>query len=341
VLLYELPSFDLVDVATVGDAVACLDRNSGKARVIAGGTDLLSLMKDRVEGPGLKIPGVLVNVKSIPELNAITYDEHAGVRIGSAVTLNRLQTSEILRQEFNILSRAAGQVGTTQIRNMGTIGGNLCQRPRCMYFRHPHFPCYKKGGEKCYAVAGEHRYYHSIMKNGRCVMAHPSDLAPVLAALEAQVIIAGTEGGKNMNLLDFFTPANAFTETVLQPGQLLTGVQIPNQKGRTYQSFLKHRIRHASDFALSSVAVVARITEGFCDHIRIVLGGIAALPYRASRAEEVLRGNKLAQEVILQAAEAPLAEAHPLTNNRYKLELSKALVRRALTSIWHEATGVS
>jgi len=340
VLLYELPSFELRDVATVRDAVACLNKYSGKARVVAGGTDLLSLMKDRVEGPELKIPGVLVNIKAIPELNQIAYDEQAGVRIGAAVTLNRLEASDIIKQKFTVLTQAAGQVGTTQIRNMGTLGGNICQRPRCMYFRHPHFPCFKKGGAKCYAAAGEHRYYHSIMKNGRCVMAHPSDIALALAALEAEVIIAGSEGEKKMTLQDFFTPGNDFTETVLKPGEFLTGVQVPNQKGKTYQSFLKRRIRHSTDFALASVATVARITDGICEDIRIVLGGIAPFPYMASRAVEILRGKKLTEKLISQAAEASLAEAHPLPKNRYKIDLVTALVRRALTSMWQEAAGV-
>jgi len=145
VLLYELPSFELRDVATVRDAVACLNKYSGKARVVAGGTDLLSLMKDRVEGPELKIPGVLVNTKTIPELNQITYDEHEGVRIGAAVTLNRLEASDIIKEKFTVLTQAAGHVGTTQIRNMGTLGGNICQRPRSCISDTRIFPALRKG----------------------------------------------------------------------------------------------------------------------------------------------------------------------------------------------------
>ena len=337
VLLYELPSFELLDVATIRDALACLNKYSGKARVVAGGTDLLSLMKDRVEGPELTVPEVLVNIKTIPELSQITYDEHTGIRIGAAVTLNRLQTSDVIKQEFTVLSQAAGHVGTTQIRNMGTLGGNICQRPRCLYFRHQHFSCYKKGGDRCYAVAGEHRYYHSIMKNGRCVMAHPSDIAAALAALEAEVVIAGSEGGKKMTLQDFFAPANDFTETALKPGEFLAGVQLQNPKGKTYQLFLKRRVRKASDFSLANVATVARIIDGVCEDIRIVLGGITAFPYMASAAVEILKGRKLTEALISRAAAASLAEAHPLLRNRYKVDLTTALVRRALASLWHEA----
>ena len=171
-------------------------------------------------------------------------------------------------------------------------------------------------------------------------MAHPSDIAPALAALEAEVIIAGSEGEKRLALQDFLTPANDFTETVLKPCEFLTGVQVPNPKEKTYQFFLKRRIRHSTDFALASVATVARITDGICEDIRIVLGGIAPFPYMASRAAEILKGRKLAEKLISQAATASAAEAHPLPMNRYKIDLVTALVRRALTSMWHEAAGV-
>lgn len=144
------------------------------------------------------IPKVLLNIKTIPEMNRITYDREAGLRIGAAVSINRLETSDIIKRKFSVLSQAARQVGTTQIRNMGTIGGNICQRPRCMYFRHPHFLCYRKGGDLCYAVSGEHRYYHSIMRRGICAMAHPSDMAPALVGLKAKVTISGPEGTRQI-----------------------------------------------------------------------------------------------------------------------------------------------
>ena len=171
-------------------------------------------------------------------------------------------------------------------------------------------------------------------------MAHPSDLAPALAALEASVIIASFEGERNMTLQDFFTPANDFTETVLKPGEFLTGVQVQNPKGKTYQCFLKHRIRHASDFALSSVATVARIMDGVCEDILIVLGGIATFPYMASAAAEILKGRKLTEKLISQAAAASVEEAHPLPQNRYKIDLTTALVRNAMTSMWHKSSGI-
>jgi xanthine dehydrogenase YagS FAD-binding subunit len=333
-VLYELPSLEHISVKSLDEAVSCLRKYGEKARIMAGGTDLLGLMKDRVEGPALRIPGVLVNVKTISEMNGITDDEEGGLRIGASVTLNRLEASDLIRQKFPVLSEAARQVGTTQLRNMGTIGGNICQRPQCMYFRHPHFPCYKKGGTTCYAVTGEHRDYHGILRNGKCVMAHPSDMAPALMALKGKAVIKGSDGTKEIPLEDFFLGPDSCVETALKPDELLTAVQVPIQEANTRQLFLKHRIRHSSDFALSSVATVAQILDGVCQGIRIVLGGVAPFPYLASKAEEMVRGKRLTEKLISRAARTALEGARPLRMNRYKVDLTKALVGRALTSIW-------
>jgi xanthine dehydrogenase YagS FAD-binding subunit len=312
-VLYELPSLEHISVKSLDEAVSCLRKYGEKARIMAGGTDLLGLMKDRIEGPAMRIPGVLVNVKTISEMNEITDDEEGGLRIGASVTLNRLEASGVIKQKFPVLSEAARQVGTTQLRNMGTIGGNICQRPQCMYFRHPHFPCYK------------------------CVMAHPSDMAPALVALKAKGMIVGSDGTREIPLEDFFVGPDSSVETVLKPDELLTEVQVPIQRGKTHQLFLKHRIRHSSDFALSSVATVAQILDGVCQDIRIVLGGVAPFPYLASKAEEVVRGKRLTEKLISRAAKIALEGARPLRMNHYKIDLTKALVGRALTSIWREA----
>jgi xanthine dehydrogenase YagS FAD-binding subunit len=325
-MLFELPNFEHIDATDVEGAVSCLHLHGAKARVIAGATDLLSLMKDRIEGPE-----VLVNIKAIPGMAGITYDEKAGLRIGAAVTLNHLATSDLIKEKFSILSQAALQVGTTQLRNVGTVGGNVCQRPRCLYFRHPHFMCFKKGGTRCFAVAGEHRFYHAIMKHGKCVMAHPSDMAPSLIALKAEAIIAGPEGEKKVPFASFFLHPNGLGETILKPDEFLVAVEIPNRE-TTHQLFLKHRIRRAADFALVSVALVARMSAGVCEDIAVVLGGIAPFPYVAAAAEEMIRGRRLDERLISDAAEASVKEARPLPMNGYKVDLTKTLVRRALMS---------
>jgi xanthine dehydrogenase YagS FAD-binding subunit len=290
-------------------------------------------MKDRLEGPQLKIPKVLINVKRIAEMKQITYDEEFGLKIGAAVTLNQLEASELICKKFPILSQAARQVGTTQIRNMGTVGGNLCQRPQCMYFRHPDFLCYKKGGRTCYAVKGEHRYDHSVMNYGKCVVAHPSDMAPALVALNAGATIATSNGERKVPLQNFFLGPNDYTETVLKPGELLVEIQVPDESSKTNQLFLKHRIRHASDFALASVAVVAEMSDGIVQDIRIVMGGIAPSPYVADGAEETINGKGLDVRLISRVAKALLEGARPLPLNGYKIDLAKALVKRALESI--------
>jgi xanthine dehydrogenase YagS FAD-binding subunit len=336
-MLLELPRFKHIHVTRIEEGISQLQKYGGKAKVIAGGTDLLALMKDRVEGPEMTMPEVLINIKSIPEMNSITYDEEGDLKIGAAVTLSRLVSSGMLGEKYPLLCQAARHVGTTQLRNMGTLGGNLCQRPRCMYFRHPHFLCYKKGGPKCYAITGEHRDYHSVLGNGRCIMAHPSDMAPALVALKADVIIVGPGGEKKIPLQDFFTGPNHFTEIVLTPDEFMKEVRVPRQKDKTYQLFVKHRMRHSTDFALSSVSSVARISDGMCEGISIVLGGIAPFPYSALKAEQMVRARKLNDELITLAAEASVEGAQPLSMNRYKIDLTKGLVRRVLASLWHQA----
>ncbi len=332
-VLYELPAFKHVDAENVQEAVFWLEKWGNEARVIAGGTDLLGLMKDRLEGPQLRTPKVLINVKHIADMKRIDHDDEFGLRIGAAVTLSQLGVSDLIRKRFSILSQAARQIGTTQIRNMGTVGGNLCQRPQCMYFRHPDFLCYKKGGRTCYAVKGEHRYDHSVMNYGKCVVAHPSDMAPALIALNAGAIIATSNGEKKVPLKDFFLGPDDYTETVLKPAELLVEIQVPNQSNKTNQLFLKHRIRHASDFALVSVAVVAQMSEGIVQDIRIVVGGIAPFPYAAEGAEEMINGKKLDARLVSRVAKAVLEGARPLPLNGYKIDLAKALVKRALESI--------
>ena len=332
-MLYELPDFEHADAESVQEAVFWLEKWGNEARVIAGGTDLLGLMKDRLEGPQLRTPGVLINVKRIPEMKRIDHDDEFGLRIGAAVTLNQLGASDIIRKRFSILSQAARQIGTTQIRNMGTVGGNLCQRPQCMYFRHPDFLCYKKGGRTCYAVSGEHRYDHSVINYGKCVVAHPSDMAPTLIALNASAIIATSNGERKVPLQDFFLSPNDYTETVLKPGELLVEVRVPNESSKTNQLFLKHRVRHASDFALASVAMVAEMSDGIVQDIRIVMGGIAPFPYVADRTEELINGKGLDTRLISRVAKASIDGARPLPRNGYKIDLAKALVKRALESI--------
>ncbi len=332
-MLYELPDFEYIDANDVKEAVACLKAHDGKASVLAGATDLLALMKDRIEGPKMKMPVALVNIKSIPGVGRISCKERKGLRVGATATLSQIAASDLIASEFSILAQAARMVGTTQLRNMGTLGGNLCQRPRCIYFRHPDFVCFKKGGARCYAVGGEHRFYHSILKNGKCVTAHPSDMAPALVALKAQAVIAGTGGERTVPLEDFFLGADNVRETVLKPDEFVLAVEVPKLTGETRQVFLKQRVRHAADFALASVATVTGVRNGTCEGVSIVLGGVAPLPYVAKAAAELIEGKALTNRLISDAAAAAVEGARPLRMNQYKVDLAKALVRRALQTV--------
>ncbi len=332
-MLLELPGFEHIDVKSSEEAVFWLHKCGERARVIAGGTDLLSLMKDRIEGPGFRVPQVLVNIKPIPEMNRLTWNEKSGLNIGAAVAISRLSASDVILNKYSILAQAARSVGATQIRNRGTAGGNICQRPRCAYFRHPHFLCFKKGGEKCLAASGEHRFYHSILGNGRCVMAHPSDLAPALVALKAEAVLVSLTGERRVLLKDFFCGPNQPMETVLKPKELLRDIVVPNQGVGIRQVFLKQRIRRSVDFALSSVSVVVQTFGKICEHASIVLGGVAPFPYVAFEAEETLRGKLLNPQTIAEAAEAAVNRAQPLPMNRFKVDLTKTLVKDALMSI--------
>jgi len=331
-MLFELPYFEHAEATTVPQAVSLLREHGDEAAVVAGATDLLGLLKDRVEGPAMKTPRILLDIKTIEELNQINeYSE--GQRIGAAVTLADLVHNDLIRKHFPVLSQAAAQVGTTQLRNMGTVGGNLCQRPRCMYFRHPHFLCFKKGGKRCFAAAGEHRDYHAVLNRGRCVMGHPSDTAPALIALNADCVIADSEGEKNVPLQKFFAGPDSFRETVLRPEQILKEIRLPWPPTGSRQIFLKRRVRHAADFALANVAAVAVFAGEICREINLVLGGVAPLPILAEEAAGVLRNRRWDEQLIGEAAEAAVEGAKPLPRNRYKIDLAKALVRRALRMI--------
>lgn len=326
----ELPEFQHVDVESVGEAVAWLARYGDRAKIIAGGTDLLGLMKDRITGPAMPMPEILVNIKRVRELHGVHHTPETGLRIGAAVTLRELEAHPVVRRSFTALAQAAGSVGTTQIRNMGTVGGNLCQRPWCSYFRHPQYECFKRGGRQCYAITGHNRYYFSFTGLGICVMAHPSDLAPALMALDATVVAVGPGGEERIPVGRFFRGPRDVQETVLAPGQLVVRVEVPAPAPGGTSVFVKKRLRGTWDFALSEVAVAAVPSDGTWRDVRIALSGIAPAPFRATEAEELLKGQSLNTALIARAAEVAIARPRPLGMNAYKVRLTRTLIRRAL-----------
>jgi xanthine dehydrogenase YagS FAD-binding subunit len=339
-MLYELPPLEHLQAQNVDDVVQWLSEYGTRAKLIAGGTDLLGLMKDRITGSQMPIPEILIDIKKIPNLNEIRYEEGKGLTIGAAATLTSIETSKIVLDKYPILAQAAAQVATNQIRNVGTIGGNLCQRPWCWYFRLPSFDCYKKGGPSCPAITGNNTYYFSILRPGICVMAHPSDTAPVLVALGASAKIVGNSGTRTVPVENFFNGPREVFETVLQAGEFLVEVLIPEPHRDTYGVYLKERPRQTWDFALASVAILTQINNRVCRDARIILGGVAPYPYRASEAEELLRGNGIEGEAAVRASEAAVSGARPLRMNRYKVPLTRALVRRAILQCFRQASSM-
>lgn len=316
--------FSFVNAKTIHEAVSLSKAYGTKTKLIAGGTDLLGELKDRVL---LSQPEVLVNLKTIPFMDHIK-EEEAVLRIGALTKLDQIATSPIVNEKYNALAQAARSVGSPQIRNMGTIGGNLCQDVRCCYYRAspwcgPSFICLRKGGRVCYAVAGDNRY-HSIFggKKG-CFAVCPSDMAPALVALNAQV----KTSKRTAKLEELFHHS---TSTILDTDEIVTEIMVPNPSGGTKSTYIKFALRKAVDFAIVSIALVLTVNGGACEDVKIVLGGVAPNPWRPKAAEDSIQGKPIDARIAEAASAAAVAEAIVLSDNRYKVQIAKTLVKRAL-----------
>lgn len=328
--------FEHADARTVDEAIGLLQQYRGK--LIAGGTDLLGLLKDRVLQ---EYPELLVNIKTIPGLDGIRRDEE-GLKIGALARLADIAASPLVREEYPALAEAARSVATPQIRNMGTLGGNLAQDSRCWYYRHPreiggNIACRRGGGSSCPATTGENQYHAiframhgaTIGKTWRakqCQSVCPSDTATALAALDATLRITGPGGERRVPVGGFYQPLG----NVLHADEMITEIEVPRPPAGARQVFLKHRVREAVDFAVVSVACLVDEEAGVCRNARIVLGAVAPVPWRAVEAEQAVRGNPIDSSVAAAAAEAAVARAVPLSKNAYKVEIAKTLVKRAL-----------
>ena len=337
-MLHELPEFEHVDARSVEEAVGWLGQYGDRAKILAGGTDLLGLMKDRITGPKMPLPDLLVNIKTIPGFDRIECPDTGGATIGPTTTLFEIETHPVLQTKYPGLVEAARSVATTSIRYVGTIGGNLCQRPWCWYFRHPDFVCFKRGGRQCFAIPGHNRTYFSILNLGVCVMSHPSDVAVALLALNARIAIASPRGHRTVAADQFFLGPRSVPETVLAPDELVLGIELDEPVPGSRSAYVKHRPRGTWDFALSAVGVSVTQQGGRCTEARLILGGVAPFPYRAKAAEEVLRDQHLDARTIERAAEAAVASSRPLLMNGYKVALTRALVGRALAGVAESAT---
>lgn len=327
-----MKSFELHDATTVEEAVALLDQYGSKAKIVGGGSDLVTgVMKDWVHGPGMPYPEVLIDITTIPELHGIAV-ANDGMKIGTATTLTDIVESQEIQNGWPILSEAVDSIASIMIRNFATLGGNLNQRPRCWFFRGENFPCYKKGGDFCFAVTGDNKF-HAIIDGELCYIVHSSDSATALLALNGSATIAGPSGQREVAFDDYFIGPreDVLRENVLQPNELMVDVKVPNLGPNTKTAWVKVKDRQVYDFAVVSVAVVANIENGVWQDGRIVLGGVAPTPWRATVVEEALAGNNV-KDAVKDAAALIRNKARPLSNNAYKVPLAIAMTERALLS---------
>lgn len=326
-----MKAFELIHPRSVEEATRLLAQGGGldAIRPMGGGQDLLGTMKDYI-----LTPDTVVDLKRIPHLDTLHYDRKKGLRLGALVTITEMEENRDVREHFPALAEAAHSIATLQIRNQGTVGGNLCQRPRCWYYRNERIVCLKKGGTKCYAAADSaENKYHAILGGGPSYIVHPSDLAPVLVCLGATLTISGPNKQKReLPVGQFFTlpsEGSVLHENILGPGEIVTEIFVPNSALAARSTYLKFREKNSLDWALSSVALAVETDGGLVKNASVVLGGVAPIPWRAKAAEAALRGQSLSEAVFAAASEAATFGAKPLSQNGYKVPLTQALVRRA------------
>lgn len=322
-----MKNFTYYQPQNIEQAIGLLDGQWGKSELLAGGTDLLDLQKEYVAQPDK-----VVSLNGIKALAGIRgpLDERS-VTIGAATKLAEIADNAEIKNLYPALATAAGMVGGPQIRNMGTLGGNLCQRNRCWYFRDEHVNCLLKGGLKCFALDGENQYHAIFTQGQKCVIVNPSTLAPVLIALGATAQVQGPKGKRTLELAKFFqaptTPAER--EHVLQANEVVLSVKIPvgtNVKNASYEV----RQKQSYDWPLVQAAVAFKLDGGKATGVQIVLGHVAPVPYVAEDAVKALEGKAVTDATATEAGKAATKDAKPLSHNGYKVKLAEVAVKRAL-----------
>ncbi len=321
-----LSAFAYVKTRSLEEALQHL-RTEG-ARVSAGGSDLLGCLRDEVFECSK-----MVSISGLDQLKGITELRDGGVRIGALTPIADVASDPVIAERYLALSQAASQVASPQLRNQGTIGGNICQRPRCWYFRGE-FNCLRKGGNTCYAIAGESQY-HAILGGERCYIVHPSDTAPALLALDAKVTVVGPNGTRTVPMDEFFLlpGTDVQREAAIEPNEIVTEVVLPAPPTGLRSSYRKVRARRSWDFALAGVALALQMDGGRVTGGRVVLSGAAPVPWRSREVEQVIMGNRLDAATCVRAAAAAMQDAVPLRWNGYKIPLFKGLIEEELLGI--------
>jgi xanthine dehydrogenase YagS FAD-binding subunit len=322
-----LPPFAYSRPGTLKEALRHLAENG--AQVHAGGTDLLGCLRERIFDVSK-----IVSLNGLSGLQGIKETAGGGLQIGALTTISAVSGHPAVVERFTALAEGASEVASPQLRNQGTIGGNLCQKPRCWYYRGE-FDCLRKGGGTCYAAEGENQFHCIFGSGGRCYIVHPSDTAPALVALGAELEIAGAEGHRMVAVEDFHVlPADdAARETWLEPGEIVTGVRIPAPRPGLRSSYRKVRARRSWDFALAGAALALQFDGDRVADGRVVLSGAAPVPWRSRAVEDAIRGRRLDAKTIAAAAEAVVDTARPLAKNAYKIPLFKGVITEELQRI--------
>lgn len=310
------------------DEISEYFKNGTQISIFAGGTDMLSLIKHEIIDPNL-----VLNLKGIKNLDKINYRAGVGLSIGALVNIVDVAEHSIIQEKFTVLSDAASVIGSPQLRNMGTIGGNLCQRPRCGYFREE-FDCIRKGGDICYAYSGKNKY-HCIIGGGPCYIVHPSDTAVALTALNAELKVYSNGIYKSIPINEFFVlpDTDYLNENVLKPGEVITEIFIPEPKTKIKSKYIKFMERNAWDFAVVSVAAVLSMNNQKISSGSLAWGGVAPAPWQDKKINENISGMIVNDDTLESLSGELFKEAEPLEENKYKIILAKNLTKRIIKQL--------
>jgi xanthine dehydrogenase YagS FAD-binding subunit len=319
-------SFEYASPQSVQDALSLLDPKWGPTEILAGGTDLIALMKDYVVTPRR-----LVNIKRVAGISAVHFSSQKGLRIGALVTLDELAKHPLVTKNYPTLALAIGDAASPQIRNRATLGGNLCQRPRCWYFRNGYGLLALDGKGQSLVIKGDSRYHAILGNDGPAYFVSPSTVAPTLIAYGATVVIQGSKGTRNVPLENFYlSPTkDAQREHDLQPNEILIEVRIPPASGRT-TSYYEVRQKHGFDWPLATATVAVTMTNNKVQNPLVILSHVAPIPWRSKEAEAVLAGQNLTPAVAAAAAQAAIRPAKSLGQNGYKIPVARAAVERCI-----------
>jgi len=318
-------NFEYALPTEIKDVFRYLDKD--QAIIKAGGVDIIDLLKEE-----LITPRRIVHIRSIPDLLGIKEDAKNGLLLGPNITLTDLSENQLILTSYRALAQAAVNIATPQIRNLASLGGNLCQRPRCWYFRNVEFPCSRKGGTTCFSLDGENQYHAIFGNNDGCAIVHPSGMAVALLSLNARVKIENAKEKREVSLENFFvTPAQDITrENILKQGELITEINIPIIMKKYKSFYYKQKEKQAFDWSIADVAVALLLNDNRCQDARIVLGAAAPVPWRVPAAEDVLKGVPVDKSSARKAAEIAMQNAEPLELNKYKIPVFKAVIYRTI-----------